>query len=208
MCRKISVKEHYDYLIRIGDDPFRDDELTRKYMDRWTGENFFDLLELSKQKQVLEIGVGTVRLAKIVLEKGCKSFTGIDISKDTLKRTEVNLSNFKNIIFLNDDVVMHAFTEKYDVVYSALTFMHISNKYDVLAKIKEILKPNGVMVISFFNVIDEYLDFGLHKVELFPNKIDEILEALKALDLEVEIVEELKEGHELLSTIIKARNIM
>ncbi len=207
MRNYISTTEHYDHLIEIGNDPFNDDEFGQRYMERWTGENFFDLLELNESSCVLEIGVGTGRLAEKVMIKGCMKFTGIDLSKDTILKAKANLLNYKNVELINKDVITHKFDRKYDVVYSALTFMHIPNKYNVLHKISEILNPNGVMVISFFNVEDVCLDFGTHQVELYPNNIKEILESIEMLKFDVELVEELKENGELLATIIKVRKL-
>ena len=60
---KTEVIDHYDRLIEEGNDPVGDPEPLRAYMDKWDGQPFIDALELSKDKTILEIGVGTGRLA-------------------------------------------------------------------------------------------------------------------------------------------------
>ncbi|MDE6111645.1 MAG: class I SAM-dependent methyltransferase, partial [Eubacterium sp.] len=57
------IAKHYDLLIEENNDPVHDPEPLRIYMDKWDGQKFIDNLELNKNKTVLEIGVGTGRLA-------------------------------------------------------------------------------------------------------------------------------------------------
>lgn len=81
--REVSALEHYELLIDEGNDPCRDPENLKKYMERWDGENFFKSLKLDSDKNVLEVGIGTGRVADKVLKKGIKEFVGIDISTNT-----------------------------------------------------------------------------------------------------------------------------
>ena len=69
---------HYDLLIEENNDPFRDPPALQEYMNRWDGEQFLESLELSKNKNVLEIGIGTGRIA-VKVAPYCKQLTGIDI---------------------------------------------------------------------------------------------------------------------------------
>lgn len=72
------VIEHYNLLIEEGNDPVRDPRPLQDYMDKWDGQDFIDKLKLDKTKSVLEIGVGTGRLAvKVVPLCGC--FFGIAV---------------------------------------------------------------------------------------------------------------------------------
>ncbi len=58
-CKLSAVSKHYDMLIDENNDPVRDPEPLREYMDKWDGRQFIDSLQLTKRKSVLEIGVGT-----------------------------------------------------------------------------------------------------------------------------------------------------
>lgn len=76
---------HYDLLIDENNDPVHDPEPLHQYMDQWDGPTFLDLLDLTKEKNVLEIGVGTGRLA-VRTALLCGAFCGIDISPKTIQR--------------------------------------------------------------------------------------------------------------------------
>ena len=85
----MNVIEHYDRLIDEENDPVRDVPALKAYMDRWDGADFLDAMELSKSKRVLEIGVGTGRLAVRVIP-ACREFVGIDLSPKTIARAAEN----------------------------------------------------------------------------------------------------------------------
>lgn len=89
-CKLSSVSKHYDLLIDENNDPARDPEPLREYMDKWDGQQFIDSLQLTKEKSVLEIGVGTGRLAVRVASE-CREFCGIDLSPKTAERAKENL---------------------------------------------------------------------------------------------------------------------
>ena len=75
----MDVRTHYDLLIEENNDPYRDPPALQKYMELWDGQVFLDLMELNPSKTVLEIGIGTGRLAAKTAER-CMHLTGIDIS--------------------------------------------------------------------------------------------------------------------------------
>ena len=64
---KINLIQHYDMLIEENNDPFRDPQPLQDYMNKWDGKQFLDAMCLSGDECVLEIGVGTGRIASKVL---------------------------------------------------------------------------------------------------------------------------------------------
>ena len=62
----MDVTRHYDLLIDENNDPFNDPPVLQAYMDRWDGQPFIDLMALRQDNTVLEIGIGTGRLARKV----------------------------------------------------------------------------------------------------------------------------------------------
>ncbi len=76
---------YYDFLAKENHDPVYDPEVLRTYMDQWDGPEFIERMDLNPAKSVLEIGVGTGRLA-LRTASLCGDFTGIDPSPETLKK--------------------------------------------------------------------------------------------------------------------------
>ena len=124
---KSDVINHYDSLIDENNDPVFDPQPLKEYMDKWDGKAFLDALTLDDTKSILEIGVGTGRLA-LKIASQCKEFYGIDISPKTIKRAKENLQEFDNVTLLLGDIEKYSFDRSFDVVYSSLTFMHIKKK--------------------------------------------------------------------------------
>lgn len=183
--RIVSTAEHYDLLIDEGNDPYRDAPLMQEYMSRWDGPLFFEALGSTEGKDVLEIGVGTGRLARRVLDMGCRAFAGLDISAKTVKRARENLKAYPNICLMLGDIEEFRFCERFDVAYSVLTFMHIERKRVALANIVEALHPHGILVLSLSNE-GECLDFGSHKVRLYPAPVEDYVAWLTELGCRVD----------------------
>ena len=92
----VDISAYYDFLIDENNDPVYDDKPLKNYMDKWDGQAFIDKLELEGTKSVLEIGIGTGRLAMRVAPM-CKDLCGIDISQKTIERAAENLSGNQNV---------------------------------------------------------------------------------------------------------------
>ena len=137
-------------------------------MERWDGAAFIDLLDLSVSKSVLEIGVGTGRLA-IRTAPLCRTFTGIDISGKTVEKAKQNLKRFNNVTLIHGDFNTFDFSEKFDVIYSSLTFMHFNNKADTIAKIYSLLASNGAFVLSIDKSKNKYIECNGRTVEIYPD---------------------------------------
>ena len=79
----MDVVKHYDMLIEEENDPCKDPLPLREYMDKWDGSEFIASMHLLGKEKVLEIGVGTGRVAAKVIPC-CLSFDGIEISPKTI----------------------------------------------------------------------------------------------------------------------------
>lgn len=142
-----AVIRHYDSLIDEGNDPIFDPLPLWEYMDKWDGQAFIEAMELNQNKSVLEIGVGTGRLALRTAPK-CGKFCGIDMSSKTVERAKENLSKLPNVRIVCGDFLTYSFGETFDVIYSSLTFMHIKNKQAALNKVAALLNDGGRFVLS------------------------------------------------------------
>ncbi len=184
ICNK-NVITHYDHLIDENNDPVYDPKPLQDYMDKWDGQSFIDNMELNENKSVLEIGVGTGRLALRVAPY-CKEFCGIDISPKTIERAKDNLSASGNVTLICDDFISHDFSGKrFDVIYSSLTFMHISEKQSAIEKIKSLLNDGGAFVLSTDKNQSEFIDMGTYKVTVFPDTPETIKSCCKQAKLRI-----------------------
>ena len=177
-----NIAKHYDLLIDENNDPVHDPEPLRKYMDKWDGEEFIEDFELDKNKSVLEIGVGTGRLA-IKVAPLCSEFTGIDISEKTIKRAKENLKDFKNINLVCDNFLSVKFEKTFDVIYSSLTFMHIKEKQSAINKAFDLLNTNGVFALSIDKNQSDIIDAGISKIFIYPDNPIEIENCIKSSGL-------------------------
>lgn len=138
----MDVVKHYDFLIDEGNDPCKDPLPLRKYMEKWDGPKFIASMRLTGKEKVLEIGMGTGRIALKVLPL-CRSFDGIDISPKTIARAEENLSHYQNKKLICGDFLSFYFDNTYDVVYSTLTIQHFEDKQAFISKVSTLLKNMG-----------------------------------------------------------------
>ena len=170
----MDVKTHYDMLIDENNDPFRDLPELQEYMNTWDGKPFLEALELSKNKSVLEIGIGTGRIA-VKVAPCCLKMTGIDISPKTIDRAKDNLKEYGNIFFVCSDFNSHEFEETFDVIYSSLTMMHFKDKAAVITKVDKLLNDNGIFCLSIDKNQSEYIDMGTRKIKVYPDNLDNII---------------------------------
>lgn len=165
----IRIINHYDSLIDEDNDPVHDPKPLREYMNKWDGQSFIDGLALDKTKSVLEIGVGTGRLA-IRTAPLCKEFTGIDLSPKTIERASQNLSGLHNVKLICGDFMSFDFREqKFDAVYSSLTFMHIKDKQKAADKAASILAGHGRFVLSIDKNPRNEIDTGTSRIRIYPD---------------------------------------
>lgn len=180
-----NVINHYDSLIDENNDPVYDPKPLQEYMDKWDGQAFIDELQLAIDKDVLEIGVGTGRLALKVCGK-CKSFVGADVSPKTTERAKENLFAFRNKELVCGDFLIYSFDKQFDIIYSSLTFMHIKDKQGAINKVAGLLRPNGRFVLSTDKSKAEYIDMGSRKVKIYPDSPDDIRGYCKTAKLVIE----------------------
>ena len=186
------VIEHYDRLIDENNDPVHDPKPLRDYMDKWDGERFIESMQLDKNKSVLEIGVGTGRLALKVAPL-CQSFFGIDISPKTVSRASENLLSNHNATLICADFVSFEFSGQFDVIYSSLTFMHIEDKASAIQKIASLLCDDGIFVLSIDKCRDEFIDMGTRKIKIYPDNPVRIRESI--LNANLTLTDEFETEH-------------
>lgn len=169
------VAKHYNILIDEGQDPVHDPKPLKEYMDKWDGQVFIDKMQLDKSKSVLEIGVGTGRIA-VKVAPYSKQFTGIDISEKTIEKAKKNIKMgfLKKPELICADFLQYDFNKTFDVVYSSLTFLHIKEKQKAFNVISSLLNPKGLFVLSIDKNQDEYINTGSSRIRVFPDNAEDI----------------------------------
>ena len=190
----MDIKTHYDLLIEENNDPFRDPPVLQKYMDSWDGQVFLDLMELDPSKSVLEIGVGTGRLAGKTAGS-CQHLTGIDISEKTIARARENLQHCPNISLICGDFTDYPFTETFDVIYSSLTMMHFQDKKQVLGKISSLLNCSGRLCLSIDKNQSEWIDMGSRKIRIYPDTPERITTIAEQVGLRTKRMVEIENAY-------------
>lgn len=178
------IIDHYDLLIDENNDPVHDPKPLRDYMDKWDGQVFIDKMELNKEKSVLEIGVGTGRLAVRVAPL-CGKFCGVDISSKTIERAKINLAKLDNISLLLCDFLSFNFNQTFDVIYSSLTFMHIEEKSAAINKIATLLNNGGVFMLSVDKSQNEVIDTVSSKIKVYPDNPETIINCIISSNLKL-----------------------
>ena len=190
----MDVITHYDLLIDENNDPFRDPPILQEYMSQWDGGRFIEVMELTKNKKVLEIGIGTGRIA-VKVAPFCMTLTGIDISPKTIERAKENLKEYKNISFICDDFSDYQFDGTFDVIYSSLTMMHFRDKKQVVTKIDTLLNKGGIFCLSIDKNQGEYIDMGTRKVRVYPDTLDNMTSIIKETEMSVAMVFETENAY-------------
>ena len=194
----MDVKKHYDMLIDEDNDPFRDPPILQEYMNKWDGEIFLDALKLDKKKNVLEIGIGTGRIAAKTAPH-CLNLTGIDISPKSVERAKDNLKDHPNISFICDDFYRHQFEDTFDIIYSSLTMMHFEDKKEVISKVDKLLNKNGIFCLSIDKDQSEYIDMQTRKIKIFPDTCENIVSLIEETDMTVSDVFETENAYIIVS---------
>ncbi len=103
--------------------------------------------DLVKRSIILDLGCGTGEFMAELENKGAVVY-GTDIDKEGIKIAK-NFYNFKNIY----DLSINAFFKtikapQFDYITAFEVFEHIDDPWTLLNKSKELLKPNGKLIIS------------------------------------------------------------
>lgn len=168
---------HYDALIDEGNDPVLDTPVLASYMDKYDGRLFFELLSLTSEQDVLEIGCGSGRLA-VKTAPRVRSFCGIDLSPKTVNAAKQHLEG-KNVTLICGDFLTYPLEKRFDLIYSSLTFFHIEEKHKAINKVFALLNTGGRFVLSIDKSRSDILDYGSRKLKLYPDTPEALVNIMK-----------------------------
>lgn len=133
--------------------------------EEWSDPKSFDqvmqdmIVPHCREKTVLEIGIGGGRVASKVASSA-KALVGVDISLQMLKKCKENLSAHQNIEFLHqtgENLPITLKDRQFDFIYCFDVLVHcdIHTINRVLRQARQILAPNGMLMISVANLCSD-----------------------------------------------------
>lgn len=102
---------------------------------------------LTKDDYFLEVGAGNGEFVKYLLNRGLQG-DSIDISKEAVKFMRQRLQGIKGINIRKADIFTYQSPKKYNAIFCFETLEHIEDDVGALKKIHQLLKFNGVFMMS------------------------------------------------------------
>jgi SAM-dependent methyltransferase len=108
-------------------------------------------------ENALEIGCGTGEFTRLLASRA-KNVVAVDLSPQMIRLANSQSADYQNIEYLPGDVMSLSFPdERYDCIVSVATLHHLSLG-QALLKMKDALKPNGVLIIHDLIAANELVD--------------------------------------------------
>lgn len=139
-------------------------------------------------KSILEIGAGASMYRDVFLEMGAKNYTGVELVEERIPLTFPNSCSyicgpFEEICFQN----------KFDYIFTSLTYMYMNDRDVVLQKIKKLLNFHGCLVMIEPNYFSPLTIFRCMKANIFDHSPNmafspyHLKKSLEALGFEVNV---------------------
>lgn len=137
-------------------------------------------------EKAIDIGCGTGEFTRLLAEKS-HTVEGIDLSPEMIRVAEEQSRKYNNIKYQVEDVLEWDLgQEKYDCIVSIATFHHLQFK-EMLLKIREALKPNGVFMILDLYKEEKLTDYLISIAAIPINIITMLIKTGKVKKSEEEI---------------------
>lgn len=72
------------------------------------------------------------------------------------------------------DFLTYLFGDRFDIIYTSLTFMHIQDKRAAIRRVASLMKPSGRFVLSIDNNQQAEIDYGNRRIIVYPDMPQEI----------------------------------
>ena len=102
----------------------------------------------AKCKRILDFGCGSGVLSYLLAKNGHQvTSTDIEFSPLNLVKEKINFPN--NISFIEDDIISNKLeNNSFDIIFALDVLEHIENLSEYIQLFEELLKPNGVIIVS------------------------------------------------------------
>lgn len=159
-------KESYTYYEKTAQvyDKIRFQGISGRWGDTLQKKILLTLLESHKDKSILEVGCGTGRCTKMMLEFGCKNITAIEPAESMLRlaesRCEAEVRKGK-VNFIQSDIdSISEDIKSFDIIILINVFSRLPDSKRKLSKLVRLLSENGVLIFNFQCLTSVLLPFG------------------------------------------------
>lgn len=149
MVTKESIKQFFDKEARGYDIDVLEGNLGKRYVNE-IEKNIIER-EVKNVKNILDVGIGTGRFSKILIDKNI-TVTGLDISEEMLKAAEEKLGE-KVELFLGDAENIPFNDNSFDGIVCMRVFKYFKNHEKALREFNRICKKNGLVIFGAANSI-------------------------------------------------------
>jgi 2-polyprenyl-3-methyl-5-hydroxy-6-metoxy-1,4-benzoquinol methylase len=104
---------------------------------------FSQIKQLGDFKSVLDFGCGGCRFLVNAMDKGYE-VTGVDFGNELIK----NLENAYPQARFQEIETFYTQNDSYDVIFVSNVFEHLTNPVEILHKLAQRLKPDGILVVD------------------------------------------------------------
>ena len=120
-------------------------------------ENLINWYPFEKDASVLEIGAGMGALTGLLCQK-CDSVTAFEHSPKRAEIIRYRYPEYSNLNVVCGDVLSYNFEQKYDYImligvleYMGINSTSVDPYSEILLKINQLLKPNGILLLAIEN---------------------------------------------------------
>jgi len=148
---------------------------------------------VSTDCRIIDVGGGTSKLSRCLLDQGYTQLTVLDISENSLEKAKSQLGVESNrITWIEADVTKHRFNAQYDVWHDRAVFHFLTKTEERKAYIDSLdqtLALNGHLIIATFSLDAPQKCSGLSIVRYSPDSLQ------KELGNNFNLVESFLENH-------------
>ena len=120
-----------------------------------TSLNFIADASLDKDARIIDIGAGDSRLVDNLLALGFRNITALDVSSNALQMAKKRLGSKADAVsWIVSDLREFETNDKYDLWHDRAVLHFLTEEDDIrkyVEKVKQLLKPNGYLIISTFS---------------------------------------------------------
>ena len=124
---------------------------------------------------IIDIGGGTSQLAGLLVVKGHKKVTVLDIASRSIEEARLTLGEQSNRIkWIEADVTNYNFAEEYDLWHDRAVFHFLTDRHDrkrYVDAVQQSLKVGGHLIIATFGLKGPRKCSGLHVVRYSPETL-------------------------------------